>query len=121
MANGLSILFGLTIFPSDAAAASWCRWYPGSDHLSSRLLQLLIDTDRARRPTAAELLVHPCLQPASCRSRAQLRRQLNAERLENQLLRSQLADISTHCSPERGGGGGRSVGRGTPRSRSTTF
>ena len=86
-------------------------------------MQLLIDPDRARRPTAAELLVHPCLQPASCRSRAQLRRQLNAERLENQLLRSQLADLSSaHCSPERGGGGGRRViGRGTPRSRSTTF
>ena len=64
--------------------------------------------------------MHPFLQPASCRSRAQLRRQLNAERLDNQLLRSQLADLSSAaCSPERGGK--RPVGRGTPRSRSTTF
>ncbi|XP_043192595.1 wee1-like protein kinase isoform X1 [Amphibalanus amphitrite] len=95
---------------------------PGFSEDLRRLIQLLIDPDRARRPTAAELLVHPCLQPASCRSRAQLRRQLNAERLENQLLRSQLADLSsTHCSPERGGGGRRAIGRGTPRSRSTTF
>ena len=108
-------------FPTAQSGHSRCIDCHRDLTVPSPPLQLLIDPDRARRPSAAELLVHPGLQPANCRSRAQLRRQLNAERLENQLLRSQLADLSgTHCSPERSGGG-RLVGRGTPRSRSTTF
>ncbi|XP_037087031.1 wee1-like protein kinase 2 [Pollicipes pollicipes] len=101
---------------------------PGFSDELYRLIRLLIDPDPARRPSAAELLAHPYQLPASCRSRAQLRRQLNAERLQNQRLRSQLADLSAHGSPERGAaaagggdGGGRLLGRGTPRSRSSTF
>lgn len=58
------------------------------------LLKQMVQTDPAARPTAAQLVLHPTLWPPTVMSRAQLRRELNAERLKNDILSRQLKEAA---------------------------
>lgn len=103
-----------------------------SDQLVTLLRQLL-DPQPQRRPDSAQLLANSYLQPLSCRSRAQLRRELCDERRRNRQLRSRLAELgvvepegpATPPSPAAALSASvsapRLVGRGACRSRSTNF
>lgn len=46
----------------------------------------MVDPDPSNRPTAVGLTQNPVLCPQARKSKAQLRRELNAERFKNQLL-----------------------------------
>ncbi|XP_077493000.1 wee1-like protein kinase 2 [Amblyomma americanum] len=70
---------------------------PELDHCSpefNQLLREMIQKPAAKRPSATSLLHHPVLVPNACKSRAQLRRELNAERFKNELLSRKLEEAS---------------------------
>lgn len=56
----------------------------------------MIDPNPERRPTAFALLTHRFVSPLGNLSKAQLQRELNAERLKNVLLSRRLEDM-TKC------------------------
>lgn len=58
------------------------------------LLKHMVQTDPVSRPSAAQLVHHPTLCPPIIMSRAQLRRELNAERLKNDILSRQLKEAA---------------------------
>lgn len=60
------------------------------------LLKQMVQADPAARPTAAQLVLQSSLCPPTIMSRAQLRRELNAERLKNDILSRQLKEAA-HC------------------------
>lgn len=56
----------------------------------------MIDPNPERRPTAFSMLTHRFVSPLGNLSKAQLQRELNAERLKNVLLTRRLEDM-TKC------------------------
>uniref|UniRef100_T1JB71 Wee1-like protein kinase n=2 Tax=Strigamia maritima TaxID=126957 RepID=T1JB71_STRMM len=58
------------------------------------LLKEMVQIDPAQRPTAASLSTHRVLCPSANKSKAQLRRELNAERLKNEQLVRQLREAA---------------------------
>ncbi|KAH9369336.1 hypothetical protein HPB48_018343 [Haemaphysalis longicornis] len=58
---------------------------PSLNHCSVEFNQLLTKLPE-KRPSASSLLHHPVLVPNASKSRAQLRKELNAERFKNELL-----------------------------------
>lgn len=67
---------------------------PGYSLDLQMLLKQMVQTDPAARPTASQLVHHPTLCPPTGMSRAQLRRELNAERLKNDILSRQLKEAA---------------------------
>lgn len=65
-------------------------------HDFKQLLTEMIDPNPERRPTAFALLTHRFVSPLGNLSKAQLQRELNAERLKNVLLSRRLEDM-TKC------------------------
>ncbi|KAG0725128.1 Wee1-like protein kinase [Chionoecetes opilio] len=70
------------------------RPLPGYSLDLQLLLKQMVQVDPAARPTASQLLYHPALCPPTGMSRAQLRRELNAERLKNDILSRQLKEAA---------------------------
>lgn len=60
----------------------------------NQLLTEMIQKVAAKRPSASSLLHHPVLVPNATKSRAQLRKELNAERFKNELLSRKLEEAS---------------------------
>ncbi|XP_076046860.1 wee1-like protein kinase 2 [Oratosquilla oratoria] len=58
------------------------------------LLQQMVHPEPTLRPTAAQIVHHHTLSPPVNKSRAQLRRELNAERLKNEILSRQLQEAA---------------------------
>lgn len=58
------------------------------------LLHSMIDPDPLLRPTAIHVLQHKALSPVGTKSKAQLHRELNAERLKNEILSKQLVEAA---------------------------
>eukprot|EP00794_Sanderia_malayensis_P012687 gene12687-13989_t len=56
----------------------------------NQLLQLMTNSDPKLRPSAATLLHHPTLCPNANKSKAQLRKELNAEKFKNEVLSREL-------------------------------
>ncbi|KAG7171061.1 Wee1-like protein kinase-like [Homarus americanus] len=67
---------------------------PGYSMELQLLLKQMVEVDPTVRPTASQLVYHPTLCPATIMSRAQLRRELNAERLKNDILSRQLKEAA---------------------------
>lgn len=65
-------------------------------HDFRQLLTEMIDPNPERRPTAFSMLTHRFVSPLGNLSKAQLQRELNAERLKNVLLTRRLEDM-TKC------------------------
>ncbi|KAJ8315702.1 hypothetical protein KUTeg_007852 [Tegillarca granosa] len=80
------------------------RWHairrgelPPLRHLSeefNNLLKSMVDPDPSNRPSAVGLTQNPVLCPQARKSKAQLRRELNAERFKNQLLSKKLIEAT---------------------------
>lgn len=76
------------------------------------LLKLMIDPNAELRPTAIQIIQHRVLCPFGNKSKAQLRRELNAEKLKNEILSKQLVEAAkclktiapTLAPPSVGGG-----------------
>lgn len=98
---------GLTVFeaagggPLPKNGQEWTNIRKGRlpylDHCSPELNNLLLEmTQKAaeKRPSACSLLHHPALVPHGRKSRAQLRKELNAERFKNELLSRKLEEAS---------------------------
>lgn len=58
------------------------------------LIKTMIDTDPTIRPTAIQVLQHRALSPVGNKSKAQLHRELNAEKLKNEILSKQLMEAA---------------------------
>lgn len=58
------------------------------------LLQLMIHSNPEMRPSAVSLIQHRVLSPNGNKTKAQLRRELNAERLKNEILSKQLQEAA---------------------------
>lgn len=58
------------------------------------LLKSMIHPDPPDRPTAIHVLQHRSLSPVGNKSKAQLHRELNAERLKNEILSKQLVEAA---------------------------
>ncbi|EEC13215.1 conserved hypothetical protein, partial [Ixodes scapularis] len=99
---------GLTVFeaagggPLPKNGQEWTNIRKGRlpylDHCSPEFNNLLLEmTQKAaeKRPSACSLLHHPALVPHGCKSRAQLRKELNAERFKNELLSRYELSLST--------------------------
>lgn len=67
---------------------------PGYSIEWQMLLKQMVQADPAARPTASQLVHHPTLCPPTVMSRAQLRRELNKERLKNDMLSRQLKEAA---------------------------
>ncbi|KAK3882997.1 hypothetical protein Pcinc_012650 [Petrolisthes cinctipes] len=67
---------------------------PGFSIEWQMLLKQMVQTDPTVRPTASQLVHHPTLCPPTVMSRAQLRRELNKERLKNDMLSRQLKEAA---------------------------
>lgn len=67
---------------------------PGYPLELQKLLKQMVHADPAARPTAAQLVHHPTLCPPTSMSRTELRRELNAERLKNEILSRQLKEAA---------------------------
>lgn len=65
------------------------------DHISpemNSLLKLMIDPETSKRPSATTLTQHPVLCPLAAKSKAQLRKELNAEKFKNEVLSRELEE-----------------------------
>ncbi|XP_027207500.2 wee1-like protein kinase 2 [Penaeus vannamei] len=67
---------------------------PGYSMELQLLLKQMVQTDPAARPSAAQLVHHNSFCPPTNKSRAELRRELNAERLKNEILSRQLKEAA---------------------------
>lgn len=56
------------------------------------LLKLMIDPVTSNRPSATNLTQHPVLCPLAAKSKAQLRKELNAEKFKNEVLSRELEE-----------------------------
>ncbi|XP_064490290.1 wee1-like protein kinase 1-A isoform X2 [Ornithodoros turicata] len=128
---------GLTVFeaggggPLPKNGQQWAAIRKGRlpylDHCSLEFNQLLLEMIRKQaeqRPSASALLQHPVLVPNATKSRAQLRKELNAERFKNELLSRKLEEASLclqglphQCRSDRQS---RLVGKKANRSHSVT-
>lgn len=64
-------------------------------HISTELnslLKLMVDPVTDKRPSAAALTQHPVLCPLAAKSKAQLRKELNAEKFKNEVLSRELQE-----------------------------
>lgn len=92
------------------------------------LLRAMIDPKPSARPSAVQVLQNRALSPSGNKTRAQLRRELNAEKLKNEILSKQLMEAAKcikTMAPEgkqklRTSTGTRLVGKTVNRSASTT-
>lgn len=50
----------------------------------------MIHEDPSQRPSASTLVHHPCICPDSTKSKEQLRRELNKEKLKNEILQRKV-------------------------------
>lgn len=62
------------------------------------LLKLMIDPVADKRPTATALTQHPVLCPLATKSKAQLRKELNAEKFKNEVLSRELQEARVQQS-----------------------
>lgn len=60
----------------------------------NQLLQQMVSFDIEERPTASQLLQHPFLCPYDRKSKAELRRELDAEKHKNEILARQLEEAA---------------------------
>lgn len=70
---------------------------PLGQNLSRDMLNLItsmIHPNPTMRPTASQILYHPALCPVGKKTRAQLHRELNAEKLKNEILSKQLKEAA---------------------------
>ncbi|KAK7083113.1 Mitosis inhibitor protein kinase wee1 [Halocaridina rubra] len=67
---------------------------PGYSVEFQKLLKQMVHPDPVARPTAVQLVHHPSLCPPTSLSRTELRRELNAERLKNEILSRQLKEAA---------------------------
>lgn len=68
-------------------------------HISNEmdlLLKLMIDPVTDKRPSATALTQHPVLCPLAAKSKAQLRKELNAEKFKNEVLSRELEEARVH-------------------------
>lgn len=101
----------------------------------NELLKLMIHPDPEQRPTITQVIQHRVLCPFGNKTKAQLRRELNAEKLKNEILSKQLEEaakcLKTFAQQEGATTGrqlrsrqnstnSRAVGRNVNRSLSTT-
>lgn len=94
----------------------------------NQLLTEMIQKVATQRPSASSLLHHPVLVPNATKSRAQLRKELNAERFKNELLSKKLEEASmclqslpvVHSSSTQTSRAQRFVGKKANRSHSVT-
>nr|XP_032525859.1 uncharacterized protein LOC116776710 [Danaus plexippus plexippus] len=99
--------FGLTLFEAGGGGPlpkNGPQWHayrdghlPGLPQLSrefNQLLKKMVDPDPSQRPSAARLRRHALLHPAGNKSKAQLRRELAAARLKNELLTRKLQEAA---------------------------
>lgn len=54
----------------------------------------MVNKDPELRPTSSNLLIQPILMPFANKTRSQLRKELNFEKLRNDLLTQQLEEVS---------------------------
>lgn len=100
--------FGLTLYEAGGGGPlpkNGPEWHairdgqlPDLSHCSrefNQLLKRMVDPDPTERPTAARILRNPVLHPPGNKSRAQLRRELAAARLNNELLARKLHEAAT--------------------------
>lgn len=104
---------------------------PSLNHCSVEFNQLLTEMIQKlpeKRPSASSLLHHPVLVPNASKSRAQLRKELNAERFKNELLSRKLEEASlclqalpiVNPSAPQSGRARRLIGKKSNRSHSVT-
>ncbi|XP_037271845.2 wee1 kinase [Rhipicephalus microplus] len=94
----------------------------------NQLLAEMIQKVPTQRPSASSLLHHPVLVPHATKSRAQLRKELNAERFKNELLSKKLEEASmclqslpiVHSLSTQTSRASRFVGKKANRSHSVT-
>lgn len=76
----------------------------------AQLIWQMMQPAKERRPSAACIVQHGAVQPEGCKSRAQLYRELNAEKVKNDFLQKQMLEVTRrgrHLPPaERNGGVG---------------
>jgi wee1-like protein kinase len=58
------------------------------------LIESMIHSNPTMRPAASQILHHPALCPVGKKTRAQLHRELNAEKLKNEILSKQLKEAA---------------------------
>lgn len=63
---------------------------------SFRYLQLMIHSNPEMRPSAIALIQHRVLCPLGNKTKAQLRRELNAEKVKNEILSKQLQQAAKY-------------------------
>ncbi|KAJ8707801.1 hypothetical protein PYW07_011478 [Mythimna separata] len=99
--------FGLTLFEAGGGGAlpkNGQQWHdyrdgklPELPKLSrefNQLLRKMVDPDPMVRPSAARLRRHPLLHPAGNKSKTQLRRELAAAKMKNELLARKLQEAA---------------------------
>ncbi|KAJ8706390.1 hypothetical protein PYW08_011016 [Mythimna loreyi] len=99
--------FGLTLFEAGGGGAlpkNGQQWHdyrdgklPELPKLSrefNQLLRKMVDPDPCVRPSAARLRRHPLLHPAGNKSKTQLRRELAAAKMKNELLARKLQEAA---------------------------
>ena len=64
------------------------------------LLSQMVSSDPTKRPSSKELVEHAILCPTEELSVAQLRRELNEEKLKNEVLQRQLEEAKRKCSSQ---------------------
>lgn len=77
--------------------------YQVPEHLTlpTTLVQLIwqmMQPEKERRPTAACIVQNSAVQPEGCKSRAQLYRELNAEKVKNDFLQKQVLEVTRRQS-----------------------
>nr|XP_026483598.1 uncharacterized protein LOC113391753 [Vanessa tameamea] len=99
--------FGLTLYEAGGGGAlpkNGQEWHdirdgklpvlPNLSREFNQLLKKMVDPDPNQRPSAARLRRHPLLHPAGNKSKAQLRRELAAAKLKNELLARKLQEAA---------------------------
>lgn len=84
------------------------------------LLRSMVQPDPVTRPSASRVLQHPALESFSKKSRIQLKRELNEEKLKNETLSRQLAEAKQLPLRPPTSKSSRLIGRGFARSMSST-
>ncbi|KAI6658878.1 Wee1-like protein kinase [Oopsacas minuta] len=66
----------------------------------NNLIHEMVNSDPTNRPSSKELVEHPILCPTEELSVAQLRRELNEEKLKNEVLLKKLEEATRKCSSQ---------------------
>ncbi|XP_028178919.1 wee1-like protein kinase, partial [Ostrinia furnacalis] len=99
--------FGLTLFEAGGGGPlpkNGQQWHdyregklpdlPGLSREFNQLLKKMVDPDPTVRPSAARLRKHPLLHPSCNKSKSQLRRELAAAKMKNELLARKLQEAA---------------------------